>query len=144
MGLVKAVCLWLLVFAAPAALRFAQAGGGDEKPGSGLRVAFFETSVGNQPARDWLNALALDDRKLLGHDIRLVQDGWPMGMPLVRKMDADLWELRSSLSERIGRVFFTVRRGRLVLLHGFIKKSRKTPRQDLAMAKLRLSQLRNV
>lgn len=67
-----------------------------------------------------------------------------MGMPLVRKMDADLWELRSSLSERIGRVFFTVRRGRLVLLHGFIKKSRKTPRQDLAMAKLRLSQLRNV
>lgn len=71
-------------------------------------------------------------------DIKTVQYGWPLGMPLVRKMDKDLWEVRIHLQARIARVLFTVSDGKIVLLHGFIKKSQATPQPDLKLAKDRM------
>jgi phage-related protein len=65
-----------------------------------------------------------------------------MGMPLVRKLEEDLWEVRSHVKDRIARVLFTVDGPTMVLLHGFIKKSRRTPKEDLEVAKNRLIQLR--
>ncbi len=62
-------------------------------------------------------------------------------MPLVRKLDDDLWEVRSDLGGRIARVLFTIEEKTLVALHGFIKKSRKTPQDDLDLAKNRLRTL---
>lgn len=103
-----------------------------------LTVVFFLTDSGREPVREWLKKLDKEDRKIIGEDIKLVQFRWPLGMPLVRKMEPDLWEIRSHLSRRrIARVFFTVRENEMALLHGFIKKSQKTPAKDLQVARYR-------
>ena len=74
-------------------------------------------------------------------DIKTVQYGWPLGMPLVRKIEPRLWEARSRLTDGIARVLFTVVEDKMVLLHGFVKKSQKMPVQELATAKRRLGNL---
>jgi phage-related protein len=88
-----------------------------------LRVVFYKTATGNEPVRDWLQSLSHNEKKTIGQDIKTVQYGWPLGMPLVRKLDKDLWEVRSDLHNKIARVLFTVSGDVMVLLHGFIKKS---------------------
>jgi phage-related protein len=107
-----------------------------------LSVYFFQTETGNEPVRQWLKELDALDRKTIGEDVKTVQMGWPLGMPLVRKMGRDLWEVRIHLARRIARVIFTVVGDDMVLLHGFIKKSQATPQEDLDLAKERLRQLR--
>jgi phage-related protein len=106
-----------------------------------LSVAFFRTASGNESVREWLKLLPREERRIIGEDIKTVQFGWPLGMPLVRKLDKGLWEVRSRLPDRIARVIFTSGEGRMVLLHGFIKKSQKTPQEDLELAKTRLRML---
>lgn len=91
--------------------------------------------------RDWLKSLPAEERKAIGDEIRTVQFGWPVGMPLVRKLETGLWEVRVNLSNRIGRVLFTVVGQQAVLLHGFIKKSQRTPARELAVARQRKGQL---
>lgn len=103
-----------------------------------LDVRFFKTDGGTEPVRDWLLELSATDRKTIGQDIKTVQFGWPLGMPLVRKLDKDLWEVRIHLESRIAHVLFTVSAGKIVLLHGFIKKSQATPKADLDLAKDRM------
>ena len=107
-----------------------------------LSVAFFRTATGHEPVREWLRSLPREERRILGEDIKTVQFGWPLGMPLVRKLDKGLWEVRSRLSGRIARVLFTTGESRMILLHGFIKKSQKTPQDDLELAKTRLRLLK--
>ncbi|WP_144110882.1 type II toxin-antitoxin system RelE/ParE family toxin [Paraburkholderia sp. BCC1886] len=109
-----------------------------------LSVYFFQTESGNEPVRQWLKELDAQDRKVIGEEVKTVQIGWPLGMPLVRKMGKDLWEVRITLPRRIARIIFTVLGGKMVLLHGFIKKSQATPADDLNVAKERLRQLRKV
>jgi phage-related protein len=106
-----------------------------------LAVAFFRTETGREPVREWLKSLPREERRIIGEDLKTVQFGWPLGMPLVRKLDAKLWEVRSRLPRRIARVMFTSAEGRMILLHGFIKKSQKTPMEDLELAKNRLRML---
>ena len=108
-----------------------------------LEVRFFATGTGTEPVRDWLKDLPATERRSIGEDIKTVQFGWPLGMPLVRKMDKDLWEVRIQLIGRIARVLFTVVGGTMVLLHGFIKKSQAMPANELETAKSRLKQLRS-
>lgn len=91
--------------------------------------------------REWLKELRREDRKAIGEDIKTVQFGWPLGMPLIRKVDPGMWEVRSSISQGIARVLFTVEGHTMVLLHGFVKKSRKTPRAELRTAHQRLVDL---
>jgi phage-related protein len=105
-------------------------------------VVFFKSDADAEPVRDWLKDLERKDRKTIGEDIKTVQLGWPLGMPLVRKLKAELWEVRSHLDRRIARVIFTVQGDLMVLLHGFIKKSQKTPAADLSTARKRLAQLK--
>ncbi len=89
--------------------------------------------------REWLKSLELADRKVLGEDIKDVEFSWPIGMPLVRSMGNGLWEVRSSLPHgRIARVLFCVAAGQMVLLHGFIKKTQKTPKLDIDLALKRM------
>jgi phage-related protein len=109
-----------------------------------LPVRFFRSDTGNEPVRDWLKRLPDAERKTVGDEIRVMQFGWPVGMPLVRKLKSDLWEVRVHLDERIARVVFTVLEGQAVLLHGFIKKSQKTPTTDLGTAIERMKSLRAV
>ncbi|KAB0506415.1 type II toxin-antitoxin system RelE/ParE family toxin [Pseudomonas lini] len=106
-----------------------------------LNVRFFRTDAENEPVRDWLADLPRDHRRMVGTDIKTVQLGWPIGMPVVRKLDAGLWEIRIDLGDTIARIIFTVVGSDMVLLHGFIKKSQKTPASDMATAKQRKARL---
>lgn len=106
-----------------------------------LNVRFFCTDAGNEPVREWLTDLPREHRRLIGTDIKTVQLGWPIGMPVVRKLDAGLWEVRIDLGDTIARVLFTVVGSDMILLHGFIKKSQKTPASDMATAKQRKARL---
>jgi phage-related protein len=108
-----------------------------------LDVVFFRTEAGNEPVREWLQRLAREDRRTVGEDIKTAQFGWPIGMPLIRKLASDLWEVRSRICNGISRVMFTVDGQTMVLLHGFQKKSQRTPPADLMTAKRRLAQLRS-
>lgn len=103
-----------------------------------LPVKFYKTDAGAEPVRDWLKELPAVDRRQIGEDIKTVQFGWPLGMPLVRKMAPNLWEVRITLQGRVARVLFTVKGGTMVLVHGFIKKSQATPKADLELAMKRL------
>ena len=108
-----------------------------------LEVRFYKTDAGTEPVRDWLQDLSAIDRKTIGEDIKTVQFGWPLGMPLVRKMDSELWEIRIHLEGRVARVMFTLKKNIMVLLHGFIKKSQSTPKEDLKTAMSRKKNVRN-
>ena len=107
-----------------------------------LTVAFFRTEAGNEPVREWLIGLGREQRRLIGTDIKTVQLGWPIGMPVVRKLEPKLWEVRSDLDGDIARIIFTVIGSQMILLHGFIKKSQKTPTVDLQTARQRHAKLR--
>jgi len=108
-----------------------------------IDVQFYKSDAGSIPVKEWLRKLTAADRKNIGDDIRTVEFGWPIGMPLVGKIDTDLWEVRSNLSNnRISRVLFTVYSDMMVLLHGFIKKPQKTPKNDLQTAKRRMSHMK--
>lgn len=103
-------------------------------------VQFYKSDTGNAPVKEWLKKLAPKDRKIIGDDIRTIEFGWPLGMPLVGKIDTGLWKVRSNLSNnRISRVLFTVYNDMIILLHAFIKKTSKTPKNDLGTAKRRMS-----
>lgn len=92
--------------------------------------------------RDFLRDLTAEDRKRVGEDMKTAQFGWPIGMPLIRKMDVDLWEVCSYINDGIVRVMFTVLGSQMVLLHAFVKKAQKTSATDLNTAKQRLKQLK--
>ena len=99
-----------------------------------LSVKFFANSLGSEPVRIWLKGLSATDRKIIGEDIKTVQLGWPLGMPLVRHLGGGLWEVRTRLDNRIARVLFVLSGSTMVLLHGFIKKQQETPKADLDLA----------
>lgn len=111
-------------------------------PPQPLLAKFFKTDLGAEPVREWLREISVDDRKAIGDDIRTVQIGWPMGMPLVRKLESNLREVRSHVTDGIARVIFTMHGNSIILLHGFIKKSQKIPAGELDVAKNRLKQFR--
>ena len=104
-------------------------------------VVFFRTEGGTEPVRAWLKAMPKSHKKAIGEDIKTVQYLWPIGMPLVEKIESDLWSVRSHVLDGTARVLFTVEGQTLILLHGFIKKSRKIPGADLNTARSRLRQL---
>lgn len=107
-----------------------------------IPVVFYKESSGREPVREWLLELEKDDRKTIGADIRTVQIDWPIGKPLVSPFGNGLWEIRSKLENRIARIFFVFNDGKIVLLHGFIKKTQKTPADDLKMALKRSKNLK--
>lgn len=103
-----------------------------------LSVVFYRSQGGTEPVREWLKSFPAEDRHILGRDLRLVEFGWPIGMPLCRALGAGLWEVRSKLTgNRIARVLFCALEGHMVLLHAFVKKSQKTPQGELALARSR-------
>jgi phage-related protein len=109
-----------------------------ERQGKRVPAIFFRTEGGGEPVRDWLKALpSPEDRKRIGEDIKTVEFGWPIGMPVCRPLGGGIYEVRTSLTQnRIARVLFYIdKKGRMVLLHGYIKKTQKTPDEDLHLAR---------
>lgn len=108
-----------------------------ERQGKRVPAIFFRTGGGREPVREWLRGLPPEDRKRIGEDIKTVEFGWPIGMPVCKPMGGGIFEVRSSLAQnRIARVLFYIdKEGRMVLLHGFIKKTQKTPDDELDLAR---------
>lgn len=109
---------------------------GLERQGKRIPAIFYCTESGGEPVRNWLKGLSPEDRKRIGEDIKTVEFGWPIGMPVCKPLGHGIYEVRSNLAQnRIARVFFYIdKKGRMVLLHGFIKKTQKTPDDDLDLA----------
>lgn len=109
-----------------------------------LPAVFYCTATGREPVREWLMKLDRADRRILGEDIATAEYGWPVGMPVCRPLGKDLYEIRSDISHsRIARVIFCVVEGKMVLLHGFIKKTQKTAKADLDLALKRKKEVRS-
>jgi phage-related protein len=107
-----------------------------------LPAAFYRLPLGREPVRDWLKVLGDGDRKIIGEDIKDVEFSWPIGMPLVRPLGKGLWEVRSDITQgRVARVLFCIHGGRMVLLHGFIKKTQKTADADIELATKRRKEI---
>jgi phage-related protein len=108
-----------------------------------IPAAFYRTAAGTEPVLDWLRSLPPGDRRAIGTDPATVQFGWPIGMPLCRPLRDGLWEVRSTLpSHRIARLLFFVDSGRIGVVHGFIKKTQKTPADDLEIARKRMKEMK--
>jgi phage-related protein len=105
--------------------------------GKRIPAIFFRTEAGGEPVRGWLKRLSPDDRKRIGEDIKTVEFGWPIGMPVCKPLGDGIYEVRTSLAQnRMARVLFYIdKKSRMVLLHGFIKKTRTTPTEDLELAR---------
>jgi phage-related protein len=107
-----------------------------------IPVVFYRTASGAEPVRDWLRSFSAEDRRSIGSDLVTVQVGWPIGMPLCRPLGAGLWEVRSKLSNnRIARLVFFVAENRIGVVHGFIKKTQKTPPAEIALAQKRMKEM---
>ena len=87
--------------------------------------------------------IAEAERHAIGRDLLRAQWRWPVGMPLCRSLGDGLWEIRTDLpTKRTARVLLCLYEEHLVALHGFIKKTRATPDDDLALARKRQKELR--
>ncbi len=108
-----------------------------------IRAVFYRNKSGKEPVREWLKADVGDkDRKIIGGAIATVEYGWPVGMPVCRPLSGGLYEVRCSLTgKRIARIVFCIEDGRMILLHGFIKKTQKTPNEVLTLARRRMKEI---
>ena len=108
-----------------------------------ITVLFYRTESGNEPVRKWLLTLEKEDKKIIGIDIKTVEYGWPIGMPVSRSLGHGLYEVRSNISDkRISRVIFTIIDHYMILLNGFVKKSQKTPKEEIVLALKRLKEIK--
>lgn len=108
-----------------------------------LSVVFYRTSSGREPVREWLKSLDAEDRRRIGADLRTIELGWPVGMPICRPLTSGLWEVRSRISSgRITRVLFFIDDGVAYVLHAFIKKTQSTPKDDLELALKRMDEIK--
>jgi phage-related protein len=111
-------------------------------PHKKLTARFYQSEAGRKPVREWLLELTEENRRLVGKDIQKVEFGWPIGMPYCRSLGHGLWEVRSNLMDGgIARVIFCVIDGEMVLLNGFVKKTQKTPSQEIDLALKRRKEL---
>ena len=108
-----------------------------------LPAVFYGTKLGGRPVREFLTELPREDRRIIGEHIATVEYGWPTGKPTCAPIGLGLWEVRSSLpSKRIARILFTIHEGQMVLLHGFVKKTQKTPQGALEIARERMKEVK--
>ena len=107
-----------------------------------IPLIFYRAEQGREPVREWLQELPEAERQAIGKDLLRAQWRWPVGMPLCRPLGDGLWEIRTDLpTKRTARVLLCLSRGHLVALHAFIKKTRTTPDEDLALARKRQKEL---
>jgi phage-related protein len=101
------------------------------------QARFYRTAADREVVRDWIRDFSKEDQRILGRDLLKVQQGFPLGLPLCRSLGNGLWEIRSTLTGRIeGRMifYFDSPLQSVVVLHGFIKKSQKTPKSEIDVA----------
>ena len=108
-----------------------------------ITALFYENSNGKKPVKQWLYSLSKEDRQIIGEDIKTVEYGFPIGMPVCRKLENKIYEVRSNISNKqIARVIFAIIDEYMILLNGFIKKSQETPKNEIDLAKQRLKDIK--
>jgi phage-related protein len=105
-----------------------------------LDAIFYRSASGNEPVRKWLKELDRTSRRAIGEDIAYVQYKWPIGKPRVDHLRGSIWEVRSTLETTIARTLFAVDGNKMILLHGFIKKTQQTPTNEIALAEKRFKE----
>jgi phage-related protein len=106
-----------------------------------IEVVFYRTAAGTEVVRDWLLSLEKVERQTIGTDLKTLQYGWPIGMPLCRSLGGGIWEIRSNLpTQKIVRILFAIKDGKILILSGFVKKSQRTPKSEIDTALRRLSE----
>jgi phage-related protein len=107
-----------------------------------LTARFYATESGSMPVRDWLLSLEKKDRIEIGSDIANIEYNWPIGPPQCNPLENGIFEVRSHISDgKIARILFSISRNEMFLLHGFIKKTQKTPRHELDLAQKRKKEI---
>ncbi|WP_211252489.1 type II toxin-antitoxin system RelE/ParE family toxin [Maridesulfovibrio frigidus] len=104
-----------------------------------ISAAFYKTEKGKEPVREWLKSLTIEEKKKIGEDIQTAEFGWPIGMPTCRKLGKGLNEIRTNVADKWARVFFCVTDDFMILLHGIMKKTNTTPKQDIDLARKRMN-----
>ena len=108
-----------------------------------ISLIFFRAQSNEEPVREWLRGLSQGERRAIGSDLLKAQWRWPVGMPLCRPMGKGMWEVRTNLpNNRTARVFISHHERHLVALHGYIKKTRATPDEDVALVRKRQRELK--
>ena len=104
---------------------------------SPFEVLFYETENGRQPAKEFLDSLDIKTRAKLASMICLLQDnGWRLREPYSKYLSDCIFELRTTFASNALRVlYFYFDNNQIVLTNGFIKKTQKTPKRILMMAK---------
>ncbi len=114
----------------------------ESQPPRKILLIFYRLHSGSEPVREWLKGLPQAERHAIGKDLLRAQWRWPAGMPLCRPLGRGLWEVRTDLpTKRTARVLLCLYQEHLVALHGFIKETRTTPEDDLAVARKRQKEL---
>lgn len=109
---------------------------------SRIPIRFYRSLAGREPVLEWLRSLEKSERHAIGTDLMRVQFCWPVGMPLMRSLSGGLWEVRCNLPTRkIARLLLCFHEGVIVVLHGFVKKTTKTPDEDLSLARSRMKEV---
>ncbi len=106
-----------------------------------ISAIFYKTENGKEPVREWLKSLTIEEKKKIGEDIQTAEFGWPIGMPTCKPLGKGLHEIRTNVSDKWARVFFCVSENFMVLLHAIMKKSNKTPKQDIDLARKRMKNI---
>lgn len=103
----------------------------ENSPPNSLSLRCFRDSNGEQPARNWLESIHWKDRKIIGDDIRNVQQNWPVDPPLVVALSDEVWEIRSHLSDGFARVVFLVKDNEMILIRGHISRTKPDEKEEV-------------
>jgi len=104
-------------------------------------VEFYVDARGRCPVATFLEQLPPRARGHIVHQIDLLQERGPtLGMPYVRHLQGKIWELRVRTRGTAYRLFYSFHTGRrIIFLHAFVKKTKKTPRREIDTARRRLN-----
>jgi phage-related protein len=108
-----------------------------------IHLLFFLTAKGNSPVEDFISALPETDQRAIYAAIRDVMIEFPdMVLTSIKKLQNKIWEIRLSLSVGEVRILFSPAKGNtLKILSAFVKKTQKTPLEELRLAEERLKTL---
>ena len=98
---------------------------------------FYETVDGKIPAKEFLLSLDYDMRAKMIRTLEMLQKNGPaLREPQSKELDDGIFELRAKFGSNISRLFYFYDEGRIVLLtNGFVKKTQKTPKKEIELAK---------
>ncbi len=102
-----------------------------------MRVEYYELSDGTEPAKDFINSLDVGMKNKMFREIELLEAfGTELRMPHSKHLDDGIFELRAKFSSNISRVlYFFFYQGKAILTNGFVKKTDKTPQEEIKIAK---------